>query len=313
MASTDVRVITAALLTATVLGSQLAAAATSQYVERLPPVKPGKLLPSAGGLVLGGTTKPQLLSRWGPASICPDTRSCSWIVGIRRDGSRRPGVASDTITVVFYETTGWAIDLTLATSSSRTSRLHGWRLPGNVGIGTPFPAVRRAFPNVRWLRSTAANTSTWGVPSYEHAEGHYTLQLTFDRATREISKGRVVRLGITWQPPLLRCTLTSAAVAPPEGAAAGRRVTGSCTGAAIHAAFWGRAVILRVRFVVVNGGNVTSAWSPFDASCTRDTCHARPSDWSIDVTLGLSSPETRLEARVGPPATSSQVLRIPLG
>lgn len=305
------RLVAAIALVAALVCSQFAGAAP-QYTERMPRVKPGRLLPSAGGVVLGKTKKPQLLARWGPASICPDERSCAWIVGIRRDGSRRPGVTTDSITVVFYDTTRWAHDLSLATSSPRTSRLRGWKLPEGIGIGSPFPAVRRAHPTLRWLRSTAANTSTWGVPSYEHSGGHYTLQVTFDRATRKVSTGRVMQLGITWQPPLLTCSLTSESVAPPEDAAAGRRVRGSCKGAAIHAGFWGRPVLLPVRFVGT-GGHVTSATSPFDPGCTRDTCHARSADWAIDTTVGLSTPDARLEARVGPPATSSQVLRIPLG
>jgi len=302
-----------AIVTATLIGTQLAAGAPSQYVERLPRVKPGRLVPSAAGVVLGKTKKPQLLARWGPASICPDERSCSWIVGIRRDGSRRPGVTADTITVVFHDTTRSAHDLSVATSSARTSRLRGWKLPEGIGIGSPFPAVKRAYPKVRWLRSTAANTSTWGVLSYEHTGGHYTLTFTFDRATRKVSSGRVAQLGIAWQPPLLTCSLSPQPAAPPEGAAAGRRVRGSCKGAAIHAEFWGRAVPLPVRIVGTTGGQVTSATSPFDPNCTDDSCYARPSDWAIDMIVGLSAPDARLEARVGPPATSSQVLRIRLG
>jgi hypothetical protein len=264
-------------------------------------------------LVLGKTRKRQLLARWGPASICPDERSCSWIVGIRRDGSRHPGRTSDSITVVFHDTTRWAVDLSLSTSSARTSRLRGWKMPEGIGVGSPFPAVRRAYPTIRWLRSGAANMSTWGVPSYEHAGGHYTLQVTFDRATRKVSAGRVVQLGIIWQPPLLTCALRSEVVAPPEGAASARRVRGSCTGAAVHRELWGRPVLLPVRFVAVGGGDVTSVTSPFDANCTQDTCHARSADWAIDTTVGLSTSGARLEARVGPPATSSQTLRIPLG
>ncbi len=303
----------AAALTAILVGTQLAAGAPSPYVERLPRAKPGKLLPSAGGLVLGRTRKPQLLARWGPASICPDARSCSWIVGINRNGSRRPGVTSDTVTVVFYETTRWANDLSLATSSARTSRLRVWKLPGGIGIGSPFSAVKRAYPTVRWLRSGAANMSTWGVLSYEYKGGHYTLQFTFDRATRRVSSSRVLDLRLAWQPPLLTCALALETVPPPVDAAAGRRVRGSCKGASIHTQFWGRAVLLPVRIVATRGGQVTSATSPFDPNCTDGSCHARSTDWAIDMTVGLSAPDARLEARVGPPATSSHVLRIPLG
>ena len=80
--------------------------------------------------------------------------------------------------------------------------------------------------------------STWGVLSYEHKGGHYTLQFTFDEATRRISSGRVLDLRLAWQPPLLTCELALETVAPPDGAVAGRRVRGSCKGAATHAAFW---------------------------------------------------------------------------
>ena len=313
MAATSARAVVAAAVVVLLAGTQLAAGATSQYVERLPRVKSGPLLPSAGGLVLGKTTKQQLLARWGPASLCLDiAHSCSWIVGIRRNGSRRPGVTSEVVTVVFHDRARWAQNLTMYTSSARTSRLTGWKLPGGIGIGSPFPAVRRAFPTVRWLRSGAANMSTWGVLSYEHKGGHYTVQFTFDQATRRVSSGRVLDLRLAWQPPLLTCTLALETVPPPVAATAGRRVRGLCNGATVHSAFWGRPVLLPVRFVAT-GGHVTSATSPFDPNCTRDSCYARPSDWAIDVTVGLSAQQARLVAEVGPPATSSQTLRIPLG
>ena len=307
------RLLAAALLAAALLGTQLAAAQTG-YTERLPRVRPGPLLPSAGGLVLGKTTKPQLLARWGPATQCVDiVRSCSWIVGIARNGSRRPGVTADYITVVFHDTARWARDLSMVTSSTQKSRLRGWRLPGGIGIGSAFPAVRRAHPALRWLRSTARNTSTWGVASYEHRGGHYVLNFTFDKATRKVSSGRVLTFGLTLQPPLMTCALALETVPPPEGAAAGRRVRGSCKGAATHAEFWGRPVLLPVRVIATRGGHVTSATSPFDPNCSDDSCYARSADWAIDMTIGLSAPDARLEARVGPPATSSQVLRVPLG
>ena len=314
MTTAGARVLTAAVLVAAVISTQLAAGATSQYVERLPRPKSGVLLPSAGGLVLGKTTKPQLLARWGPATQCIDVVwSCSWIVGIARNGSRRPGVTSDVVTVVFHDHARWARDLAMYTSSSRKSRLRGWKLPEGIGIGSPFPAVRRAYPKIRWLRSGAANMSTWGVASYEHRGGHYTLQFTFDQATRRIAAGRLVDLRLILQPPLLTCALALETAAPPDGAVAGRRVRGACNGAATHAEFWGRPVPLPVKLVGTRGGRVTSARSPFDPNCTDDTCRARPADWAIDITIGLTAADVRLEARVGPPATSSQVLRIPLG
>jgi hypothetical protein len=313
MRITSVRRLVVALCAALLVATQLAAATTSNYVERLPRVKAGKLLPSAAGLVLGKTTKRQLLARWGPATQCSDiVRSCSWVVGTRQDGSRRAGVTSDSIIVAFHRLTGWATGVSLRTSSAHASRLRAWKLPGGIGIGTGFPAVRRTFPTVRWTGSSAVDTSEWGVPSYVHQGTNYAIQFTVDRATKSVSSGRLIAVGVSWLPPLLTCRLEVATVPPPDGAVAGRRIRGSCSGASIYAANWGRPAPLRVRFVA-SPGYVTSTSSPFDSECGRDACLARSTDWAIDATVGLSTAEARLEARVGPPPTSTQVLRVPLG
>ena len=312
------RVATVIALAAALVGSQLAAGAPSQYVERLPRVKPGRLLPSASGLVLGKTTKPQLLARWGPASQCLDiVHSCSWIVGIARNGSIRRGETADYITVVFDDRTRWANTLTMRTNSARKSRLRGWRMPEGIGIGSPFPAVKRAYPKVRWLRSGAANMSTWGVLSYEHAGGHYILNVTFDRATRSVSSGRVVSFDLIWQLPRFTCALTAETVPPPAGAASGRRVRGSCAGAEAYFELQGRRFPLELEFLATRGGEITSATSPFDPGCSPERCQTRVADWAVDVTLGTSTLDTRLEARVqippGAPYTGSASLKIPLG
>jgi hypothetical protein len=303
---------------AALIGTAIAPGAGSQYVERLPRVKAGRILPSAGGLVLGKTTKPQLLARWGPATQCVDIAgSCAWIVGIGRDGSRHPGVTADWISVVFDRNTHWATNIAMNTSSARKSRLRGWKLPEGVGIGSPFPAVRRAYPTVRWLSSTTANTSTWGMTGYEHAGSRYTLTITFDAATRKVASGRVVNLGITWVLPRVTCALTLETASPPEGAPAGRRVRGSCKGAALYAAVVGRAHPLSLRFRGVQGAQVTSASSPFDPACDVDACQTRASDWAVDAILGVSAADAGVEVRVrvpfGPDGPGGREFRIVLG
>ena len=304
------------VLAAALVGTQVAAAV--ETVDRLPHVKPGRLLPSAGGLVLGKTTRPQLLARWGPASECPQgASSCSWIVGIARNGSIRRGETADYITVVFDQRTRWAYNLTMRTNSAQKSRLRGWRMPEGIGIGSPFTAVKRAYPKVRYLRSGAANMSTWGVLSYEHAAGHYILNFTFDRATRAVSSGRVVSFDLIWQLPRFTCSLAAASVPPPDGAAAGTRVRGSCAGAATYFELQGRRFPLELEFLATRGGEITSATSPFDPDCSPERCKTRVADWEVDVTLGISAPGTRLEARIqippGAPYTGSASLKIPLG
>jgi hypothetical protein len=297
--------------------SQLAGAATSQYVDRMPRVKPARLLPSAGGLVLSKTTRPQLLARWGKAARCGPPGSCNWWAGYGQNAFPRPGEAADAITVVFDTGTGRAHSLGLVTSSWRKSRLlRGWKLPEAIGIGSAFPAVRRAYPSIRWRGSGAANTSSWAVQEYEHAGSRYTLLFTFDRATRDVSAGHVLTVTLIWLLPRVTCALSIETAPAPEDAAAGRRVHGSCKGAALYAEWLRLRNPLSMRFAGLQGAQVTSASSPFDPNCDPGHCVTRTADWAVDVTLGVSAPNGRVQVRLlhpSAPLAAADELRIVLG
>jgi hypothetical protein len=282
----------------------------------MPRVKPARLLPSAGGLVLGKTTRPQLLARWGSAARCPPG-SCSWSAGYGQNAFPRPGEAADAITVGFDANTGRAKSLGLGTSSWRKSRLlRGWKMPEGIGIGSAFPAVRRAYPTIRWRGSGAANTSSWTVQEHEHAGSRYTLLVTFDRATKDVAAGHALTFSLIWLLPRITCALSIETVPAPADAPAGRRVHGSCKGAALYAEWLRMRNPLSMRFAGVQGAQVTSASSPFDPNCDPATCMTRTADWAVDVTLGVSAPNARVQVRLlhpSAPLAADDELRIVLG
>lgn len=192
-----------ALVIAAVVGVVLAGGASGSAgadgTQRLPRVAPGKLLPNARGLVLGRTTRAELLSRWGPATRCsPYVRSCTWVVGLGKNFFTEPGGVSDAIVVVFDRTTKRAATLSLTTSSWQRSRLRGWKLPGAIGIGSPFPAVERAFPTLHWSSgvSTTKDGSVWLVDTYDQADGRYRLLFTVDAGAKRAAAGHVVGLDL---------------------------------------------------------------------------------------------------------------------
>jgi hypothetical protein len=312
-----VRLLATAALAGALVASQLAAGASSQYPDRMPRVKPSRLLPSAGGLVLGETTRPQLLARWGKAARCGPPGSCSWWAGYGQNAFPRPGEAADAVTVVFHPATGRAADLGLVTSSWRKSRLlRGWKMPEGIGIGSAFPAVRRAYPTIRWRGSGAANTSSWRVPTYERGGSRYALFFTFDRATRDISAGHVLTFSMVWLLPRITCALSIETVPQPEGAVAGKRVRGSCKGAALYARWLQIPNPLTMRLAGLQGAQVTSATSPFDPDCAPEGCMTRTADWAVDVTLGVSAPAARVEVRLlhpSAPLAAADEVRIVLG
>jgi hypothetical protein len=313
----DVRLLALGALVVGLGVAQLAPGATTRVPDRMPGVDPARVLPSAGGLVLSRTTMPQLLGRWGKAIRCGPPGSCTWGAGYAPNGFPRKGEAADGITVVFHPGTRRASSLSLVTSSWRKSRLRrGWKLPEGVGIGSAFPEVRRAFPTVRWRGSAAANTSSWWVPSYERGASRYVLSFTFDRATRKVSAGRVLAFSLIWQLPRIACALSMETAPAPPDATAGKRIRGSCKGAALYAEWLRNRTPVSMRLTGVQGAQVTSASSPFDATCDPAGCRARTSDWAIDVTLGVSAPTARVEVRLSHPSApraAADDLRIVLG
>ena len=194
------RLLARALAVATVLTVILAGGAWgADGSQRLPRVAPGKLLPSARGLMLGTTTKPQLLARWGPATRCASiVHSCVWVVGLGKNFFPEPGGVSDSMTVVFHRTTKRASTLSLASSNWLKSRLGGWKLPGGVGVGSAYPALQRAFPTLHWSSgiSTMREGSVWIVPRYEYAGSVYRLLFSVDAGAARAASGHVFGVDI---------------------------------------------------------------------------------------------------------------------
>jgi hypothetical protein len=290
--------------------------------QHLPRVAPGTLLPSAGGVVLGQTTKAQLLARWGEATQCnPDPSSCTWVVGLGANLLPERGGVSDYMLVTFHPNTKRALTISLTTSKWQRSRLRGWKLPGGLGIGSPFPALRRAYPTIRWSSGVATmrEGSVWLVLAHEIAGNRYRLKFMVDAGAARAASGHVFGVEILRLLPQVSCRLTVAPAPAPPGAAAGARVTGACSPAAEYAANWGRPVSVPISFATSGGALITSASSPFDPSCRPTSCAARAADWAVDVTLGLDQPGARLEATVnvrsipGADADGPDKLRIGLG
>jgi hypothetical protein len=181
--------------------------AAAVAAQRLPRVAPGTLLPSARGLVLGVTTKPQLLASWGPATQCASlANSCGWVVGLGKNFFPEPGGVSDSMLVTFDRTTKRASTLSLSSSNWRKSRLAGWKLPGGIGIGSEFAALRRAFPTLHWSSgiSTRRDGSRWIVTEYEHGGAVYRLLFSVDAGAPRAASGHVFGVDIVLVPEQAR-------------------------------------------------------------------------------------------------------------
>ena len=271
--------------------------------ERLPSAKPGPILPSAAGVVLGKTTKAQLLKRWGPATQCHTVASpvCSWFIGTGFD-------LEDSVQAAFANQSNVLHLVTFYSPSWRQSRLRGWSLPKGIRIGSTFAATKRAYPTLRWLRSSGKGSS-WSVERHELGGQEYRLGFFLDKGAAERASGRLLQIDVLWYGRPLRCTLASVPADGPGGEPAGRRIRGTCSGAEsarLHEAGRGGIRPLRLEFTP-RGSEITSVAGPRCPGAPSSggegyaDCKAGAKDWPIDVTLGLDSEPSSLEVTVNQP------------
>jgi hypothetical protein len=290
---------------ATLAVAVLANAATRP--ERLPTAKPGPILPSAAGVVLGTTTKPQLLRRWGPASECRSipVPTCGWYGAMNKNFE-----LADSVSAAMIPRANVVDNVDFYSASWRNSRLRGWSLPGNIRIGSTFAALKRAYPKVRWVRSSGRG-STWIVPRYDLGGQMYQLTFFLDQGAVERTSGHVLQLSALWFGTPLTCKLDSTPARGPEGEVDGRRIRGSCSGATRarldEEAQPGGIRPLRLKFEPRGAAQITSVKA---SRCTGGPsttggyadCLADANGWPVDVTLGFDSDLSFLEMTVQQPA-----------
>ena len=270
--------------------------------ERLPSAKPGPILPNAAGVVLGKTTKAQLLKRWGPASQCHTVVEpvCNWYIGTGFD-------LEDSVQAAFVKRSNILYLVTFHSPTWRKSRLRGWSLPRGIRIGSTFAATKRAYPTLRWLRSSGKGSS-WSVQRYELGGQEYGLGFFLDKGAAERASGHLLQIAVLWYGRPLRCTLASEHAEGADGESAGRRIRGSCSGAEgarLQEAGQGGIRPLRLEFGP-RGGEITSVAGPRCPGAPSSgggyaDCKAGAKDWPVDVTLGLDSEPSSLDVTVNQP------------
>lgn len=273
--------------------------------ERLPTAKPGPILPSAAGVILGKTTKAQLLKRWGPASQCRTipVPSCGWYGEMKKNFE-----LADSVSAVMIPRSTVVDAVAFYSLSWRKSRLRGWSL-GGVRIGSTFDAMKRAHPKVRWVRSSGRG-SLWQVVRYDLGGQVYQLTFSLDRGAAERVSGHVLELTALWFGPPLTCTLTSQPAPGPEGEADGRRVRGSCSGATrsrlYESAEKSGIRPLRLDLEPRGAAEITSVGgrrcpgAPSTSGGYAD-CRADATGWPVDVTLGFDTAPGGIDVAVQQP------------
>lgn len=284
-----------ALLAFLVAGTLVVGAPAAGPPERLPDARPGPILPSAGGVVPGRTTKAELLARWGRASACwtaTTDAACAWSVG-------RPQVL-DYVDARFLRG-GPVYRLQFDTPSWAKSRLRGWRTPEGIGIGSTYRQLERAYPKLGWNLGEKDNPdrSNWRVAPYTFGGQQYSLRFLVDRAVRRVASGHVIRIELMWYGPPLECKLVASAAPGPQGEASGMRIQGSCSGETyirlVDRSLGGSIGRLDLSFEGTGGARISSAAS---STCTASggsygrfgaLCKSNAAGWPVDVTVGFES------------------------
>ena len=280
----------------------------------LPRARQGPVVPSAGGVVLGASTRAQAIARWGRPNRCwVVADGCAW--ASVRATARGGRVETDTVTINNLARGGIVHYVSFESRSWRSSKLRGWRTPEGVRIGTPYPTLKRAYPGIKWNLGEAANRnrSNWLFTRYTHDGGEYSLRFLVDRGLPQVNAGRILRIEIQWFGRPLACTLSSVAERGAEGEPVGRRIRGSCSGAGLarelERSRTGRVSPLTLTFNGVDGSEIASAAS---TTCTVGrgsfgtvvaACPSGPDTWPVDVLLGFGSTAAAVAVEVRQPSS----------
>jgi hypothetical protein len=182
------------------IAAATAAAGTAKLHERLPSARPGAVLPSAGGVVLGETKRSAISAKWGKPVLCRnygpgrlvDDWRCFWEIGSAYPDSPTPPVAGalvDWVEVRFSPGTDVASALTFFTTDPSRTRLRGWRTPEGIRIGATLAAVRRVYPRLR--RSDEFGFVRHVAPFYEFRGARYDLWFVLAKGHHDLEQAPV--------------------------------------------------------------------------------------------------------------------------